>query len=193
MASICRSRLCVLTEEEAHFWVNHFFESTVRLLGLVLILLQSLINMASREILLKQVRSCHPSLFNGFFTGKAKSSKCLHSPRNLGLCFLSDCFLLLSTLLPLFSTHWHPFCSLDTPNPLLPHCPSIWLFPMLVLFTSQICTLLLLTTLSSLLNFIFPRKPSLITYFQIAASSYQLTISISLPCLLFFSSTYLIY
>lgn len=32
---------------------NHFFESTLGLLGLVLTLLHSLINMASREILLK--------------------------------------------------------------------------------------------------------------------------------------------
>lgn len=52
---------------------NHFFESTLGLLGLVLTLLHSLINMASREILLKH-KSDHVTEISSMASSQKKQS-----------------------------------------------------------------------------------------------------------------------
>ena len=145
--------------------VKGVFESTLGLPELVLTLLQFRINRAFREILLKHKPDCVAQISSVTYSKqKAMSSECLYRPRNLGLCLLPDLLLLLSTLLTVFPTHWHPFCSLNTLGTFLPPSLSIWHFPLLVIFIPQICTLLpSRATLNSLINFTFPIKPSFIT------------------------------
>lgn len=130
---------------------------------LVFTLLQFLINMTSREILLKHVSQIifhNSNPFTGLLIGKTNVLKMPPQPSQSGPSFPFWLhFLLLYTLLPLSSAHWYPFCSLNTPGTFLPHCLSVWLFPLLVRFTPQVCTLLSPTsTLCSFLNFISPIK-----------------------------------
>lgn len=103
-------------------------------------------------------------------------------------------FFLFSALLTLFSTCWYPFCSLNTPDVLLPHCLSIWLFPLLVPFNPQIMNLAPSHNhLNFLLKLYLPLKPftdHLVSNHSLFLPTNNLYLSF---LFLFLSSTYLIY
>ena len=84
---------------------NHFFESTVGLLGLVLALLQSLISVASREILLKH-KSDHVTQISS-----VASSQKMQSPQSASTDL--EIWASVSSLTVSFSS---PICSLCFPH-----------------------------------------------------------------------------
>lgn len=142
------------------FLTNCLFESIFGLPELVFTVLQSLIHMASREILSDHITQISSMAYS---KQKTKISKCPHNPSYLGLHFLSNFISFYSTLCLLC-----PPRILSAPWILQAHfyltAFSIWLFPLLITLISQMYSLFSpIFTLCYFLSLISPIKPLLIT------------------------------